>query len=191
MSGTCIIRKDAFWECRNIGIRRNTDRGIYIRRYSGGGVGGSCSSTLFLIGGATLPVPPPPPLPVRASERRFRSTSPRQSQNAWTNIVWNSFSRPIGSRVHRPYMTMMMNTQVVTYLSHHFWSTGCDIAGIIVLIYTFWLFGGGRNGIGGSKGDDMRFLLHDKIETAIDCFIVVVVSVFDHFVRTDANIVTN
>jgi hypothetical protein len=60
--------------------------------------------------------------------------------------------------VHRPYKTMM-NTQVVTYLFHHMWSIGCDIAGIIVLIYTFWLVGRGRNGSGGSKGDGMRFLL--------------------------------
>jgi hypothetical protein len=131
MTGTCIIRKDAFWECRNIGIRRNTDRGIYIWRYSGGGGGDSSGRSTLC------------------------STS---SRTAWTMIVWNPFSRPIGSRVHRPYMTMMM-TQEVMYLSRHFCSIGCDIAGIIVLIYTFWLVGGSRNGSGGSKGDDMLFLL--------------------------------
>jgi hypothetical protein len=53
----------------------------------------------------------------------------------------------------------MMMTQEVMYLSHHFWSIGYDIADIIVLIYTFWLVGDDRNGSGGSKGDDMRFLL--------------------------------
>jgi hypothetical protein len=49
----------------------------------------------------------------------------------------------------------MMMTQEVMYLSHHFCSNGYDIAGNIVLIYTFWLVGDDRNGSGGSKGDEM------------------------------------
>jgi hypothetical protein len=73
---------------------------------------------------------------VRASEREDR----------------NKHSNTIG-------IGRMMMTQVVTYLSHHFWSIECDIAVIIVFIYTFWLVGGGRNSSGGSKGDDISLLL--------------------------------
>jgi hypothetical protein len=77
-------------------------------------------------------------------------------------------------------MTMMM-MQVVTYLSHHFWNIGCDIAVNIVLIDTFWLVGGGRNGSGGSKGDGMRFLLLMTL-LQLRSIVSLLLSSIDHFV---------